>query len=84
MIYISPFDKMAYNIYKQLPKFREYLKEKNIKDKNIPRSVFGLELMLFFGMNKNTAIKWLDQFIEVGLLVEEDKIINFIEGNKKC
>ena len=68
---------MAYNIYKQIPKFREYLKEKNIKDKNIPRSVFGLELMLFFGMNKTTAIKWLDQFIEVGLIEEKEGKIYF-------
>ena len=69
---------MAYNIYKQIPKFREYLKEKDISVKDIPRSQFGRELMLFFGMNKTTAIKWLDQFIEVGLISEVDEKINFI------
>ncbi|MBD3263647.1 MAG: hypothetical protein GF375_00915 [Candidatus Omnitrophica bacterium] len=68
---------MAYNIYKQLPKFRDYLLENNIKISNIPRSDFGRQLMLFFGMNKKTAIKWIDQFIEVGLIIEEDNNINF-------
>ena len=81
MIYISPpVVKMAYNIYKQLPKFREYLKECGLSTVDIPRSLFTSMLMIYFGMNKATAIRWRNQFCEVGLIEEKDNIINFKEG----
>jgi hypothetical protein len=75
MIYISPIDNdnMAYNIYKQIPKFREHLKSMGI-DNNIPKDVFGKNLMLYFGMNKKTAMKWIIQFKEVGLIEVNDNL----------
>lgn len=69
---------MAYNMYKQISKIRESLQEKGFVAK-IPREIFGRELMLMFGMKKQTALKWIQTFSDVNLIKEnENNTIDFI------
>jgi len=63
---------MAYNMYKQIEKIKESLKQKGYK-KDIPTDIFGKELMILFGMKKQTAKKWIATFEEVGLIKMEKK-----------
>ena len=63
---------MGFNIYKEIPKIREILKESgNLAD--IPTEVFGKTLMLHFGMKKATVRKWISYF-------EENDIIKIVGG----
>lgn len=68
---------MAYNMYKQMGKIKEALEEKGYS-KDIPISIFGNELMLHFGMKKNTAIKWIKTFESVKLISIDDRKVNFL------
>ena len=68
---------MAYNMYKQIGKIRESLKEKGY-EKNIPSDVFCRELMLTFGMRKKKAIEWAHTFEDVQLIKVEDGTVVFL------
>ena len=63
---------MGFNIYKEIPKIREILKESGYLA-NIPTEVFGKTLMLHFGMKKATVRKWISYF-------EENDIIKIVGG----
>ena len=68
---------MAYNMYKQIGKIRESLKDKEY-EKNIPLDIFCRELMLVFGMRKKKAVEWSHTFEDVGLIKIEDDTVNFL------
>lgn len=70
---------MAYNMYKQIGKIRESLKDKGY-EKNIPDEVFCKELMLMFGMKQKTATAWLHTFETVSLIKIDyaDNTVNFV------
>ena len=68
---------MAYNMYKQIGKIRESLENKGYK-KDVPLEIFCRELMLIFGMRKNTAIKWSCTFEDVELIKISNNMVNFV------
>ena len=68
---------MAYNMYKQISKIRESLKNKSY-EKDIPTEIFCKELMLVFGMRKQKAVEWTNTFTEVNLIRVEDGKVNFV------
>lgn len=69
---------MAYNMYKQIGKIRESLKNKSY-EKNIPTEVFCKEFMLMFGMKQKTAVGWMHTFEMVNLIKIDDvnDVVNF-------
>ena len=74
---------MAFNIYNQIPKVKEYLKNIGYTN-NIPKEDFSIALMLIFGMRKKTAIEWIDNFENANLIIIDymNNTINFKELKK--
>jgi len=68
---------MAYNMYKQIGKIRESLKNKGY-EKNITLEIFCTELMLIFGMRQQKAIEWSHTFEIVKLIKIEDDTVTFL------
>ena len=65
---------MGYNIYQQLPKLKEQLKNEGF-EKDIPIDVFWSTMMRTFGMNRATAKKWIIDF-------SYTKMISVVDRNK--
>ena len=68
---------MGFNIYKEIPKIREILKENGYLS-NIPSEVFGKTLMIHFGMKKATVRKWISYFEENDIIKINDGVVNFL------
>ena len=68
---------MGFNIYKEIPKVKEYLKDKGFT-KNIPDDDFGKALMILFGMKKETVRKWINYFEENDIIKIEGDKVNFL------
>ena len=68
---------MGFNIYKEIPKIKEYLKGEGYV-KNIPGIAFGRALMILFGMKKETVRKWINYFEENDIIKIEGDKVNFL------
>jgi len=68
---------MAFNMYTQLPRVKEYLSEKGYT-KDIPVDVFWQSLMILFGMKRRTAENWVRNFNVVDLIVVKEGLVNFV------
>ena len=68
---------MGFNIYKEIPKIKEYLKGEGYV-KNIPAHAFGRSLMILFGMKKATVRKWISYFEENDIIKINDGVVNFL------
>lgn len=68
---------MGFNIYKEIPKIKEKLKENGFK-KNIPIDVFGHTLMLMYGMRKDTVRKWIANFEELNIIRIKNEQVVFL------
>lgn len=68
---------MGFNIYKEIPKLKEYCKEQGYS-KNIPDDVFGRSFLILFGMKKETVRKWVNYFEENNIIKFNGKKINFV------
>ena len=67
---------MAYNLYKEIPKFKAFLEGQGLK-KDISKGDFCKNLMIFFGMKKQTSLNWLKNFELTGQITNDNDIINF-------
>ena len=72
---------MGYNIYaeKNIERLKATLKNMGYV-KDYPKSVFGVALMVTFGMGKERAIYWLSNFETVGKIKIIEGVVNFIEN----
>jgi len=68
---------MGYNIYKQMNHFKNDLEKKRGNLKNLTKNEFGKALMLYFGMRKKTAVEWIDNFVEVGIISIDNGFVKF-------
>lgn len=65
---------MGFNIYKEIPKIKENLKEMGYK-KKIPIDVFAKNLMIQFGMKRETTRKWISYFEENNIIkISKDEV----------
>lgn len=68
---------MGYNIYAQLPKLKETLNKMGYS-KDYPKDVFGVAVMVTFGMGKERAIYWISNFETIGKIEIKEGVVNFI------
>lgn len=73
---------MGFNIYKEMPKIKEYLKKAGYNDGDkIPVEVFGSSLMFIFGMKKETAVKWINEFETIKIISLHKGMVSFLGGD---
>lgn len=73
---------MGVNYYKQIYKVREYLTKKGFKQADpVPITVFGTGLMVVFGMKKETAIKWIQEFKDGKVIRVSKGMVYFLGGD---
>lgn len=70
---------MGFNMYKQIPKIRNDLKEKGFEN-DIPLNEVKKAMMVMFGMKEQTVVRWIRDYERNNvLIVDIDTLeVNFL------
>lgn len=69
---------MGFNIYKEIPKIKDWIKKTEGLENDIPTDILARALMMLFGMKKDTVRKWINYFEENNIIIIKGEKVNFL------